>query len=457
MTPNDPARYRDLAEAAWRWVLDQVRWADGPWVPFSVAVEGGVDGGADGSTPNQYRDGIHEGIGGLAYVLAELQLSRPWTDEETDVSLAVAQRVRSQTPTATDVSFFDGLTSTLGILVALDATGADHAVRRLLDTCLDDGWPKASPSPERYLPEIRYTDATVGTASVLLGAVWGMRNGVAGARELAERTASILLAEAEPVSTGLSWRYVPLRFLKVARPEMPNWSHGLAGVAATLALAGVELGRPDLLHAARLGAEHLVTLADRCGGGFVVPISSLAVDPALAEPVSYGWCHGPTGTSLLFLALHRAGVSEVAGQPTTSWYARGRHSVRTSGLPDRQRPGFWDNDGRCCGTAGVGDAFLDAYARAGDDADLALAVELADALVERAVETNGHAYWRFVEHRNAEPLLPPGVGWMQGAAGIAAYLFRLARVLDTGRNVPAVRRMENWWAVDPGSSRSSGE
>ena len=60
-------------------------------------------------------------------------------------------------------------------------------------------------------------------------------------------------------------------------------------------------------------------------------------------------------------------------------------------------------------------------------------ITLADALVDRAVDDDEHAYWRFIEHRNAEPLLPPGPGWMQGAAGIAAYLFRLARVLEQGR------------------------
>ena len=98
------------------------------------------------------------------------------------------------------------------------------------------------------------------------------------------------------------------------------------------------------------------------------------------------------------------------------------------------------------------DAFLDAYARTGDDSDLAFAVRLGDALVERAVVTDDLAYWRFVEHRDESPLRPPGVGWMQGAAGIAAYLFRLARVLETGPDAPAVQRMENWWAVDPRSS-----
>ena len=78
---------------------------------------------------------------------------------------------------------------------------------------------------------------------------------------------------------------------------------------------------------------------------------------------------------------------------------------------------------------------------------MAFALVLADTLVEHAVHDGPGACWRFVEHRNADPLLPPGVGWMQGAAGIAAYLFRLARVLDQGRDAAAVARMDTWWAL----------
>jgi hypothetical protein len=44
--------------------------------------------------------------------------------------------------------------------------------------------------------------------------------------------------------------------------------------------------------------------------------------------------------------------------------------------------------------------------------------------VVRALRDGGHACWRFIEHHAEDPLLPPGVGWMQGAAGIAGYLFR---------------------------------
>ena len=445
MTPTDAARYRELAEAAWRWVLAQVEDEAGPRIPARVDVDTGL------SEPSEdaYRDGLHEGIGGLAHVLAEIRFSRPWTEAESDLAAAVAERLRARIPEVSDASFFDGLSSIVGALIALDAPGADEAVHRLLATAETDGWPPAYPlSPEKHRPGSRINDATLGTASVLLAAVWALRRDVPGARALAERAVDILLAEGEPEPTGTNWRMVSSRFLLLPVGQMPNWSHGLAGIAGSLAVAGTELGRPDLVEAARRGAEHLVTLGDASDGGFVVPLSIPPADPAKVDPISYGWCHGPTGTSMLFLALDRAGVN-VAGEPTMSWYARGRHSVRTSGLPDRLRPGFWDNDGRCCGTAGVADAFLDAYARTGDDNDLAFAVRLGDALVERAVVTDDLAYWRFVEHRDENPLRPPGVGWMQGAAGIAAYLFRLARVLKTGPDAPAVQRMENWWAVDP--------
>jgi hypothetical protein len=449
VTPTDPARYRELADAAWRWVLAQVDRSDGPRIPARVEV----DTGTSEPTDEAYRDGMHEGIGGLAHVLAEVRLSRAWTVEETDLAADVAARLRSRISATSDVSFFDGLSSIVGALIALDAPGADEALDRLLTTAGTDGWPPAyALSPEKHRPGSRINDATLGTASVVLAAVWALRRDVPGARALADRAADVLLAEGEPEPTGTNWRMVSSRFLLQPVGQMPNWSHGLAGIAGSLALAGTALGRPELVEAARQGAEHLVTLGDRSDGGFLVPLSIPPADPAKVDPISYGWCHGPTGTSMLFLALDRAGVPEVGGQPTTSWYARGRHSVRTSGLPDRLRPGFWDNDGRCCGTAGVGDAFLDAYTRTGDDVDLAFAVRLGDALVERAVVTDGGAYWRFVEHRDENPLQPPRVGWMQGAAGIAAYLFRLARVLESGRDAPAVQRMENWWAVAPPSA-----
>jgi hypothetical protein len=169
------------------------------------------------------------------------------------------------------------------------------------------------------------------------------------------------------------------------------------------------------------------------------------------EPVTYTWCHGPAGTSLLFAALARAGVEQVGGFEVSELRGRCLRSILTSGVPRRLRPGFWDNDGRCCGTAGVGDVLLDAVQ---DSPDSAVAEPLergartmADALVERAIRDEAGARWRFVEHRVDPPLLPPRTSWMQGAAGIAAFLLRFARFLADGPAAAVVDRPDQWWAV----------
>jgi hypothetical protein len=439
--------YRDVAEAAWRWALAQVRYDDGPWIPTSVTDEPTTDGtSGPTSGPPWDRDGMHSGIGGIALTLAEIHRCRPWTDEETALADAIAERIRSSIRDQHDATFFDGLVSSIGTLTAVEAAGAETAVARLAELVTPDGWPQTALTGPRYRDGARINDLTLGTAGVLAGALWARRHGVPGAEELAGTAADVLLAEAEQVPSGLDWPFVPTRFV-VDPPatRMPNLSHGLAGIAATLALAGAELTRPDLVDAATRGAAHLVSLAGTTDGGFVV---ARTIPPAPdMDEVTYTWCHGPTGTSLLFRALEYADVADVADESPAAWQRRCLRRVRTSGLPARLRPGFWDNDGRCCGTAGVGDAVLDSWHRSGIEEDLVFAIELADTLVERAVRDGDHACWRFLEHRNDDPLLPPGVGWMQGAAGIAAYLFHVSRVVEHGRDAEPAVRLDNWWAV----------
>lgn len=443
----DATTYRELADAAWRWVLEQVRWDDGPWIPESVPS---AKESVTAEVP-EHRDGMHSGTGGLAHVLSEIRLSRPWTAEEELLATAIADRIRAGIPDSTDYTYFDGLVSDLGVLTALKAPGSAEALERLKDLATADGWPQPFVVPPRFLPDARLNDLTLGTAGVLLGAVWAQRNGLTDTRELADHAAAVLLAEAVEVPTGTDWPFVPERFCTKPGTQMPNLSHGVAGIAATLAAAGAELDRPDLISAARSGAEHLVALGlvtrgKGDGDSFVVPryIPSEGLDE---DEFTYTWCHGASGTSLLFAALDHAGVAEVAGEPPLTWHRRCLNSVRTSGLPERLHPGFWDNDGRCCGTAGVGDIFLDSWHWSGEGEDLEFALRLADALVDHAVRDGERAYWQFVEHRNPDPLLPPGVGWMQGAAGIAAFLFRISRVLTDGHAAEVVPRMDTWWAV----------
>jgi hypothetical protein len=426
--------YRELGEAAWRWVRSQLREDDGPWLPESVADDGPEP------TPSADRDGLYAGIAGLAPVLAEIAQHRPLDEAEQDLADRIVARLATVAAVRTESSLYGGLAGDATGLRLLAPGREAVALDRLIALMTPAGWPNPLDTwPGRG---VAVTDIIGGAAGIVLTAVWA---GGEHAGAIATTGGEALLRSADRTGAGLDWGMVP-----GDSARMPNYSHGTAGVATALAVAGTALGRPDFVDAAVQGARHLVEVGSLDGGGFIVPHT---IPPARreAEPVTYTWCHGPAGTSHLFAALSYAGVPEVAGHDVTELRARCLHSILDSGVPKRLRPGFWDNDGRCCGTAGVGDVLLDAAQDSADaaraDMLLAAARTMGDALVERAVRDQNGARWRFVEYRQDPPLLPPGTAWMQGAAGIAAFLFRLARVLDDGREAPVVDRPDEWWAV----------
>jgi len=102
-----------------------------------------------------------------------------------------------------------------------------------------------------------------------------------------------------------------------ARPRsLPSWPP--AGPGPQRARAG-RTARP----------EHLVTVADLDDDGFRLPRQTPAAEDG--QPFTCGGCHGPTGTRNLVGALELG--------------------VCLTGCA-----GFWVNDGRCGGTAGVLDA-----------------------------------------------------------------------------------------------------
>jgi lantibiotic modifying enzyme len=203
---------------------------------------------------------------------------------------------------------------------------------------------------------------------------------------------------------------------------MPNFSHGAAGIGYSLAAAGAMLGRPDLIAVAQAAARRLVRLGSRPDGTIAV---QTRIPPKDGQaPIGYGWCHGPTGTLRLFELLDQLGPGEGWRQHADSCC----RAVRESGLPARLYPGFWDNLGQCCGTAGVGEMALDRYQETGDAGWLEWSAALADDVLGRSITDADGVRWSHTEHRASPPELPPAVGWMQGAAGIAGWLLRLGRV-----------------------------
>jgi lantibiotic modifying enzyme len=426
--------YRELGEAAWAWVLGQVREDDGPWLPEDVPDDGRPP------APGEDRDSLYAGIGGLAPVLAEISQYRAVSHAEQALAAGIAARLSATASTRDDPSLYTGLGGDVTALKLLAPGGERVALGRLAALMTPAGW--NTPLETGTGPAAPVTDLVLGTAGVVLAAIWA---GGEHARDIAATGGEALLQAADQTRNGLDWAMLP------GWPRrMPNYSHGTAGIATALAIAGVVLDRGDFIAAAQQGAQHLLTVGSLDDGGFVIPHTLPPSRPDV-EPVTYTWCHGPAGTSYLFAALAHAGVHSVAGLDVTRLRHRCLHSILASGIPQRLRPGFWDNDGRCCGTAGVGDVLLDAAQDcAGQPAASTLqqaARTMADALAERAIRDEAGARWRFLEHRQDPPLLPPGTSWMQGAAGIAAFLLRLARVIDDGLGTPVVDRPDQWWAV----------
>jgi hypothetical protein len=442
------ADYRDTAEAAVSWVLGQVCGDDGPWIPARVPS----DGSPPEPQPADERDSLYLGVGGFALLFAEIRLTRPLTTQEEDLAEAARRRLVDHAPEHSDPSLYFGLA---GDATALRLLGSTEDVAVPLSLLAARGTPAGWPAPLTAGGEpVPITDVVLGSAGITMAAGWA---GGADSAALVAAGGQAMLDAADRRPSGLDWP-MQVGVLRSERARMPNYSHGTAGVAAALAVAAERLGRSDLLDAAVRGAEHLVALGDLANDGFLLPTMDPHSNPDV-ELVTYTWCHGPAGTSYLFPALELAGVDRVAGVAVQEWWERCLTSIMTSGVPERLRPGFWDNDGRCCGTAGVGDVFLDAAQRvAGSGAErtyLDFAGRLGDALLERVVRDDEGSRWRFVEHRNEDPLLDPSPGWMQGAMGIAAFLFRLARVMDDGWDAPVVDRPDSWWAV-PERLRTSG-
>lgn len=409
----------DAAREALRWVTDA-----------AVAADGGATWPQTRAPGAPLTDDLYYGTAGVLAALAEARLSG--IADFDDHARAAAGRLRSlarpgsgpgsiagpedshRRSGSSDAGLYTGLcgcAAALSIWASVsDDSGAQEAARAVLAGIAEVA--------ARGQPVSTDRDLLAGEAGVLLTLV---EIGDAGVRPAASAIADRLVAEAEWIDGQPDW------YRRAGDAVYrPNFSHGAAGIAYALAAASTPLERPDLLEIALSAGQRLARLGSRPDGTLAVPyrIPLAGADTT----VSYGWCHGPAGTVRLFQLLDRL-------RPSRGWADHAeacRRSVRTSGLPARLYPGFWDNLGQCCGTAGVGEMALDRYQETGDTRWLAWAAALARDVLDRRIEDGPGIAWSHTEHRLNSPDLEPEVGWMQGAAGIASWLLRLARVERDG-------------------------
>lgn len=360
-------------------------------------ARGAADWLVDGGTHRDGGTSLYHGLGGV--VLALHEADQHFGDDRYGEAVERgADALSTDLDDVESCSLYFGIAGTAFVLHALGRTDASTRALGMVHQRFDGHrW--------NEMFELFMGNAGIGLAALQ-----------AGDLDLAVLAVTPYLTTADRTAHGVNWSVRP----SAARSH--HMAHGTLGIVFALAAVGHAADRQDLLDLALSGAADVVGRNEAGSEEFLVPHSDPPHRPELIERYSYGWCNGPAGDAQLFRLLAR-----VTGDET--WTALGDRcwrTVRDSGLPERLRPGFWDNNGRCCGTAGVLALACDRIVERGDD------LEFADALVRdlaaRATADDAGVRWSNNEHRTTPSALEPRAGWAMGNAGILRELLRYARI-----------------------------
>jgi lantibiotic modifying enzyme len=258
------------------------------------------------------------------------------------------------------------------------------------------------------------TDVVSGSAGIGLYLLHvEEETGLPQALGLAIAAGDRLIALAMPAgAAGLRWAMSP----GYAR-NLPNFSHGTAGVAYFLASLHQATGEKRFLDAALAGGEYLKSIATVTADACLI----FHHEPEGEDLFYLSWCHGPAGTARLFYRLFET----TGNDEWMKWVRMSAKGILESGIPEKRTPGFWNNVSQCCGSAGVAEFFLSLHRVTKEPEYLAFARRVtADAL---AKGTRDEAGLRFVqaENRTEPDQLQAQTGYMQGASGIGLWLLRL--------------------------------
>lgn len=393
-TSVDVDEVEAVAADALRWLLGRAREAGDQRLSWPA---GAFDEGLDLT--------LYNGTAGIVPILLEAR--RHFGDDRYgDAAMRAAASVSDVLDHERDASLYAGLTGSAFALGTvhdeLDVPDAAAAARKALDLV------RARFDGTRWG---EWFDLVCGNAGIGLGAL------AVGDTELAVRALEPYLRTAERTAAGVHWEV-----LKDRASRFHHISHGTLGIVYALAGVGRAAGRADFVELARAGAADVVARNEAGPAGFLVPHSDPQDFPDVTPRYGYGWCHGPTGDAQVFRLLHDVlGESAWRDLADRCWY-----TVTRSGLPRRLHPGFWDANGRCCGTAGVLALASDRMVEQGDAPDFARLL-VAD-LMRRATRDADGARWSNLAHLPSRSTLEPHTGWASGNAGIVRELLRFVRI-----------------------------
>ncbi len=396
--------YLDAALAAERWIRASAQ-----------HTGGGTLWPSDPRDPKSISYNLYTGMPGIVLFYLEAYRS---TDNPAflDAARSGATTLLARIENENDPGLYTGLAGIAFAVIETYKATKDLAFRQGALRCLELFRQRA----RKAGAGIEWSDRTdiifgsAGTGLFLLYAARVLND--KSAKALAVQAGLHLIEFGRPENGGLKWAMDPT-FARL----MPNFSHGTAGVAYLLATLYQETRQKKFLDAALAGARYLLSIAVTDGG-----VCLIFHDEPFAKDIHYlSWCHGPPGTARLFYRLFQV----TGDRKWMDWVKKGARGVLASGIPKKLTPGFWNNVGQCCGSAGVVEFFLTLHRLTRDPEYLAFARRIASDLLARATrEGSGAAStlkWIHAEHRLNPGLLFAQTGYMQGAAGIAMCLLHL--------------------------------
>lgn len=170
-----------------------------------------------------------------------------------------------------------------------------------------------------------FNDLIYGDAGTVLFLSWYVeQTGDEKALDLAHRGAKFLLGQSDQTTDGKFW------YFRRSKPfNLPNFSHGTAGVTYVLATVGTQTSDEQLRLGAQAGFDYIKSIAEIEDGLLRIPYGwgSDSWD-GLYE---FGWAHGLAGTTSLFVRLQQTGID---AESAAEYERLSRHTLQSINLPD---------------------------------------------------------------------------------------------------------------------------
>ncbi|MHC4822100.1 MAG: lanthionine synthetase LanC family protein [Planctomycetota bacterium] len=411
--------YLDAAIGAGRWLQAEESGSPGPAVGDRLPDE---RGSAD----------LASGAAGRAVFFAELYSAAGDSSSRASAVAAARSALEGAGPGVDRYGLYNGLA---GIAAAVAETGrvVDEGSLRSEAERLFRRVAMAGGQADAVRGWGSVYDVLAGWAGVGLSLLYAFEEfGDPAFLEAAVTAGDALLDVAEPMPGG------GVRWLRGADMDMdlPNFSHGTAGVGYFMARLGGVSGRARFSEAALQAVAYLDDIVERSDGLYLVPYG--VPNEGYATPHDIGWAHGPPGTARLHYELWRQSRDPRMRDRVEA----GARSIVASGLPGESADSvLWRGPFRVdrrFGSSGAAAFLLDWSLATENQSHLDAAARIVDQLLGQAEEAEAGLFWRLPLYGFQGPG-EHGVstGYFYGSAGLGLALLQ-QHLAGLGRS-PAVR------------------